>query len=92
MPMSDDFLLKFLEIFGKTPSNMLLILFAVFALKKWLINGSIRAFLELQTKKCALLEQILERLMQIDSKEDSTRKQLQDVLALIGSRRSDAAR
>lgn len=90
--MSDDFLLKFLEIFGKTPSNMLLILFAVFALKKWLINGSIRTFLDLQHKKCQLLEQILERLMQIDTKEDTTRKQLQDVLALIGSRRSDAAR
>lgn len=88
--MSDDFLLKFLEIFGKTPSNMLLILFAVFALKKWLINGSIRTFLTLQDKKCQLLEQILERLMQIDTKEDATRKQLQDVLALIGSRRSDA--
>ena len=85
-------LLKFLEIFGKTPSNMLLILFAVFALKKWLINGSIRTFLDLQHKKCQLLEQILERLMQIDTKEDTTRKQLQDVLALIGSRRSDAAR
>ena len=88
--MSDDVVLKFLEIFGKTPSNMMLIVFAVFALKKWLINGSIRTFLELQTKKCTLLEQILERLVQIDSKEDSTRKQLQDVLALIGSRRSDA--
>ena len=71
---------------------MLLILFAVFALKKWLINGSIRTFLDLQHKKCQLLEQILERLMQIDTKEDTTRKQLQDVLALIGSRRSDAAR
>ena len=81
--MSDDFLLKFLEIFGK---------FAVFALKKWLINGSIKTFLTLQDKKCQLLEQILERLVQIDSKEDATRKQLHDVLALIGSRRSDAAR
>ena len=88
--MSDDVVLKFLEIFGKTPSNMMLIVFAVFSLKKWLINGSIRTFLELQTKKCTLLEQLLERLVQIDSKEDSTRKQLQDVLALIGSRRSDA--
>lgn len=84
-------ILKFLEVFGRTPSNMLLIVFAVFALKKWLINGSIRTFLELQTKKCALLEQILEQLLQIDSKEDATRKQLQDVLVLIGSRRSDAA-
>ena len=90
--MNDDVLLKFLEIFGKTPSNMLLILFAVFALKKWLINGSIKTFLTLQEKKCQLLEQILERLVQIDSKEDATRKQLHDVLALIGSRRSDAAR
>ena len=87
--MEDKILIEVLKLFEKTPNALLLIMFCLYGVKKYVINNNIQKLLDIQKQRSNITNEILKVMMRIEEREQENHKQLRDVLGMFGSRKQN---